>query len=70
MPLYQINETCSCGAQFNYSERVDKSYNRQIDVEHRRFLEAHAACRTKAVISNGKELKMFIASKPIKEVEQ
>ncbi len=62
MPVYQISETCSCGASFSYSERVDKSYNRQIDAEHTRFLDAHQDCRTKAVISNGKELKMFIAN--------
>ena len=62
MPVYQISETCSCGAKFDYSERVDQSYHRQVDSEHKRFLAAHEACRVKAVITNGKELKMFLAT--------
>lgn len=60
--LYSVSESCSCGAKFNYSETVPHSYERQIDSEHTRFLNAHASCRVKAVISNGKELKMFIAN--------
>lgn len=57
---YSISESCSCGAKFNFSERVVKSYHRQIDTEHKRFLDAHKDCRTKAVITNNKELKMFL----------
>lgn len=62
MPTYQINETCSCGARMVYAETVSQSYHRQVDAEHKRFLEAHKECRVKAIISNGKELKMFLAN--------
>ena len=60
--IYKISETCSCGAEFNHYEDIGSSMYRHGHEEHIRFLDAHKACRTKAIISNGKELKMFIAN--------
>ena len=65
MKRYQIQETCSCGARFNYEEQVVETYHSKMDNEHIRFLKAHESCRKPAVISNGKQLKMFLAQKPI-----
>lgn len=62
MKIYSLTETCSCGAKFVYEDRVAESYHSKLAEEHIRFLKAHEACRVKAVISNGKELKMFLAN--------
>lgn len=64
---FQISETCSCGAQFNYEDVVADEYDTRIQYEHTRFLNSHEACRTKPVISTNKELKAFLVDlKPVK----
>lgn len=59
---YTINQTCSCGATYKFTEVVSESYYSKIATEHDRFLQAHIDCRVKAIIANGKELKMFLAN--------
>ena len=63
MKIYSISETCSCGAKFVYEDRVIESYQSNITGEHVRFLKAHENCRQKTVISDNKELKMFLVNK-------
>ena len=69
MSSYSIKETCSCGATFSYSQTSHDKYDHTIEYEHTKFLEAHKVCRQPAIISNGLELKMFLAKKPIKVEE-
>lgn len=69
MSTHVIKETCSCGASFTYSQTSSDEYDHRIEYEHTKFLKAHEDCRKPAVISNGLELKMFLARKPVKTGE-
>ena len=68
---FGIDESCSCGATFVYSETILSFTHSNLSDEHRRFLDAHEDCRVKTIISNGKELKLFLANaakpKPLTE---
>lgn len=62
-----IQESCSCGANFVFTDSSSGHLTNTIQYEHTKFLNAHKDCRTRAIISNGKELKMFLAKTDDKE---
>ena len=51
----KIKETCSCGASFEYEEKVDELWQEEVEDRQAKFHKAHESCRKVEI--TGTEIK-------------